>query len=128
MLVIRLARKIKFALGSLWWYSALLFVAMRVADFINLYVGGKQAAFAYKVQRNNSWDVKVKDQNLMDELNIEKAQFAGMASEALFFYSKYWPIKKAYDKATKENTQDLAKLSGLIDRAVKYAEEKQIAI
>ena len=97
-------------------------------DFINLYAGEKQVAFAYLVQRNNSWDVKVKDQALMDKLGFEKAQFAAMASEALFFYSKYAPIKKAYAKARKGDTRETAKLSDLYERAVKYAKEKRIQI
>jgi hypothetical protein len=96
--------------------------------FINLYSEGKQVAFAYQVQRNNSWNIKVKDQQLMDKLGIEKAQFAGMATEALFFYSKYWPIRNAYARAKKGNTDKVVKLSDLIKRAVNYAKEKNIAI
>jgi len=70
-------------------------------DFINLYVGKTQVAYAYQVQKNNSWDVKVKDLALMDKLQIEKAQFAGMAAEALIFFSKYNKVKAGLVAARK---------------------------
>jgi len=78
-------------------------------DFINLYAGKAQVAYAYQVQRNNSWDVKVKDHALMEKLQIEKAQFAGMAAEALIFFSKYNKVKAGLVASRKE--KDSGKLA-----------------